>query len=63
MRLVGFGYGTIVGLSVCWMFWSSGELTVGLALGILAVSIAVGFGFAAFLGDYLEKRYGLLKDR
>ena len=63
MRLVGLGYGTIVGLSVCWMFLSSGELTVGLVIGILAVSIPVGFGFAALLGDYLAKRYGLFKDQ
>jgi hypothetical protein len=61
-RLAGLGYGSIVGLSVCVMFWESGKLTAGLALGVLAISIAVGFGFAALLGEYLAKSHGFFKD-
>jgi hypothetical protein len=61
-RLAALGYGLIGGSSVCVMFWESGKLTFGLALGILAISVGVGFGFATLLGKFLSKEYGLFKD-
>jgi hypothetical protein len=35
---------------------------VGLTLGILSLSIGIGFGVATLIADYLAKNYGSFKD-
>ena len=61
-RAAAIAWGVIVGGGVCIVLWESGELTVGLTLGILSLSIGIGFGVATLIADYLAKNYGSFKD-
>ena len=41
------------------MLWSHGALDPGMALGVLAIAIACGFGFASALYNIVKNKYGL----
>jgi ABC-type Fe3+ transport system permease subunit len=46
----------------CGVLWKDDGLTIGTALGVILLAIAVGFGFAVALREHVRRKYGGFKD-
>lgn len=53
---------TPMSIFFCALFWKFGSLTIVAAFALICMSLAVGFGFAAVLYEFVKSKYGPAKD-
>jgi ABC-type Fe3+ transport system permease subunit len=62
MVTTALGWAIPVSILFWTMLWRYDGLTIGTALGVLAIAVALGFAFASVLCEILKKKYGIFKD-
>jgi hypothetical protein len=55
-------WATPMSIFFCVLFWKFGALTIVAAIALFGMSLAVGFGFAAVLYEFVKRKYGPAKD-
>jgi hypothetical protein len=55
-------WATPMSIFFCALLWKFGALTIVAALALICMSVAVGFGFAAVLYEFVKRKYGPAKD-
>jgi hypothetical protein len=62
MITTALGWAIPMSALFCMILWQNGGLSIGTALGVVIIGVALGFAFASALCGYMQRKYRIFMD-